>query len=190
MCVDCLIRPTQSMLTLLAAGAVGICVPESQQQRRVRLRRVVQCLKVIAAGNCVRSVRERGLLTQKIKQSTAHGLSCRGLMGLTPLGLLKTTWQLLHTLTGKKKDSSGIACFLFVHFLRRRIRLTRGSASDFKTKTHAQKTLPQFLQWCFRSTRLNFTRHSLHLRLQSMHQRKGHYSPKINGAAKKRANAL
>ena len=38
-------------------------------------------------------------------------------------------------------------------------------------KTHAQNTLPQFLQWCLRSTRLNFTRHSLHLQSQSAHQR-------------------
>jgi hypothetical protein len=60
--------------------------------------------------------------------------------------------------------------------VKRRMRWTgRGGGSErvgCKTnKTHAQKTLPQFLQWCLRSTRLNFTRHSLHLQSRSRHQR-------------------
>ncbi len=59
-----------------------------------------------------------------------------------------------------------------VSCVKRRMRWRGWDAVGCKTnKTHAQNTLPQFLQWCLRSTRLNFTRHSLHLQSPSTHQR-------------------
>ncbi len=56
----------------------------------------------------------------------AYEGDCGALVGLSPLGLLRTTWQLLHTRTAWKKESSGMACFLLVHFLSKK-RVMRGN---------------------------------------------------------------